>query len=118
MSKAPTFSPFDAADYLKTEDDLAAFLEAAAEDGDAAHYARALGTAARARLRMTDLARRTGFTRQGLIKGLAADGNPSLDMTMRVMRELGYRFDIVRTGTSAPARPAGPKARKIPPATA
>ena len=48
MTKArETFSAFDAADYLKSDADIAAYLAAAAEGGDASHFARALGTVAR-----------------------------------------------------------------------
>lgn len=43
------FSRYDTADYLQTEEDITAYLEAAAEDGDPALIAAALGDAARAR---------------------------------------------------------------------
>ena len=42
------FRPFDAAAYLKTDQDVAAYLEASAEDGDPAAIVAALGTVARA----------------------------------------------------------------------
>ena len=45
------FSRYDTADYLKTEDDIAAYLEAVAEDGDAALIADAQEIVARARAR-------------------------------------------------------------------
>lgn len=99
MSKT-TFSRFDAADYLRSEEDIAVFLTAAAEAGDAAHYLRALGIAARARDKITKLAERTGLTRQGLNKALSGGGNASLDTTMRVMHELGYRFVVERAPES------------------
>ena len=87
------FRPFDAAAYLKTEDDVAAFLAAAAEGGDDSHFARALGTVARAR-NMSALARETGLTRQGLHKALSAEGSPSLATTMRVLSALGLQFQV------------------------
>ena len=45
------FARYDSADYLKTEDDVAAYLEAVMEEGgdDPAYVARALGVVARAR---------------------------------------------------------------------
>ncbi|WP_446939843.1 addiction module antidote protein, partial [Pseudomonas aeruginosa] len=43
------FSRYDTADYLKTEDDIAAYLDAVMEDGDPALIAAALGDVARAR---------------------------------------------------------------------
>lgn len=43
------FSRYDTADYLRTDEDIANYLEACAEDGDPALIAHALGTIARAR---------------------------------------------------------------------
>ena len=40
--------PWDAAEHLRTEADMAAYLEAALEDGDSALVAAALGDIARA----------------------------------------------------------------------
>lgn len=48
MSKVK-FSRYDTADYLKNEDDIAAYLDAVMEDGDPALIAAALGDVARAR---------------------------------------------------------------------
>lgn len=44
-----TFSRYDPADFLKSEADIAAYLDAAAEDGDTAVIAAALGDVVRAR---------------------------------------------------------------------
>jgi probable addiction module antidote protein len=41
--------PFDAAEYLETEEDIAAYLKEVFEAGDAALIPAALGTVARAR---------------------------------------------------------------------
>ncbi|PWR23094.1 putative addiction module antidote protein [Zavarzinia compransoris] len=49
MTGKETFSRYDTADYLKTEEDIAAYLEACVEDGDPALIAAALGDIARAR---------------------------------------------------------------------
>ncbi len=51
---------FDAADYLKTDDQIAAYLEDAAQDGDPGAMAQALGTVARAR-NVSQRARDTGL---------------------------------------------------------
>ena len=86
-----TFSGFDAADYLRDEADITAYLEAAVAENDPVVLARALGAIARAR-NMSDLARHTGLTRQSLYKSLSGEGNPSLDTIMRVTTALGYRI--------------------------
>lgn len=85
-----TFSRYDSADYLKTDEDIAAYLEACAEENDPALMAQALGAVARAR-NMSQLARDTGLTREGLYKALSADGNPSLATVMKVARALGFQ---------------------------
>ncbi len=88
-----TFSRYDAADYLKDEADIAAYLEAVIEDSgsDAAAIARALGDVARAR-NMSQLARDTGMTREGLYKALSGTGNPSVATILKVSQALGLKM--------------------------
>ena len=104
-----TFSPFDAADYLRDETDIAAYLDAAVAEDDPAVMARALGTIARAR-NMSNLARDTGLTRQSLYKSLSGKGNPSLDTIMRVTSALGFRLAFKKRRTTHVV----PKTRKPP----
>lgn len=61
---------------------------------DPAAFAAALGTVARA-CNMSQLARDTGITREGLYKVLSADGNPSFATVMKVAKALGVRFQAV-----------------------
>ena len=84
-----TFSRFDAADYLETDADVAAYLEASGADGDPAAMAVALGTVARAR-NVSQLARDTGITREGIYKALSADGNPAFATVVKVARAVGF----------------------------
>jgi probable addiction module antidote protein len=90
------FSHYDTADYLKTDEDIVAYLEACAEENDPALLAHALGTIARAR-NMSQLARDTGLTREGLYKALSGDGNPSLATVMIVAHALGLHITFRRT---------------------
>lgn len=83
-----------AADYLKTDEQIAAYLDVAFEDGDPAIIARALGAVARAR-NMSQLARNTGMSREGLYKALSGEGNPSFATVMKVAQALGVRFQAV-----------------------
>jgi len=86
---------FDAADYLESEEEIIAFLDAAMEGGDAHHIARALGTVARAR-GMTALARDTGLGRQALYAALSENGNPTLETLTAVISALGLRLKVDR----------------------
>lgn len=85
--------PFDLADGIDTAEDVAFFLEAAFEGGDAGHIANALGIVARSK-GMSALAEKTGLSRQALYKGLSAGGNPSLDTTLKVMSALGLQLTV------------------------
>lgn len=85
------FSRYDSADYLKTEEDIVAYLETAAEEGDdPAFLARALGVVARSR-NMSQLSRDTGISREGLNRALSGEGNPTLATVMKVAKALGLR---------------------------
>ena len=93
-AKKERYRAFDAANYIEAPEDAAHYLTAAAEGGDAGHFASAIGDVARAR-NMSKLARDTGLTREGLYKALSGDGNPSLDTAMRVLSSLGIRITVV-----------------------
>lgn len=92
---AEIFARYDSADYLKTEADIAAYLEAAMDEGadDPAYVARALGVVARAR-NMTTLAQEVGMSRVGLSKALSGEGNPTLATVMKVAKALGLKVTI------------------------
>ena len=92
MSKIKT-RPFDMANYLNSDEDIAEYLLQALEDGDAALLAAALGDVARAG-NMAQLARDTGLTREGLYKALSGEGNPSLSTVMKVMKAMGLKLSV------------------------
>ena len=90
MKKA---TKWDASEYLETEADIAAYLNAALEDGDTSVIAAALGDIARAK-GMTQLAKETGITCDGLYKALSPTGNPSFDTVQKVVNAFGLRLDV------------------------
>jgi probable addiction module antidote protein len=90
MAKTKT-KRWDAAEHLKTEDDMAAYLEAALEDGDPALVAAALGDIARAK-GMSWIARESGLGRENLYRALSPDGNPEFSTVLKVVRALGLRL--------------------------
>jgi len=83
--------PWDPAEHLETEADMAAYLEAALEEGDPALVAAALGDIARAK-GMTQLARDTGLGRESLYKALSPTGNPEFATIMKVVTALGLKL--------------------------
>jgi probable addiction module antidote protein len=84
---------WDSAAYLKTNADIADYLEAVLEEGDPALVAHALGIIARAK-GMAKIARATGLGRESLYKALSADGNPELATVLKVMRALGLKLKV------------------------
>lgn len=84
---------WDSAEYLKTSADIAAYLEAAFEDGDPALITIALGNVARSE-GMTEIAKATGLTRASLYKALSAEGNPEFATVLKVIRALGLKLTV------------------------
>ena len=82
---------WDSAEHLKTEDEMALYLEACLEEGDPALIAHALGVIAKAR-GMSQLARDTGLSRESLYKALSGEGNPEFATVMKVVKALGLRL--------------------------
>jgi len=87
------FARYETADYLRDEKDMVAYLEACMSEAgdDAALIAAALGHIARAH-GMSDLARKTGLTREGLYKALSEDSNPSFATVLKVLGALGLKL--------------------------
>lgn len=88
---AEKFSHYDTADYLDSEEKIAAYLDACAEEGDPALILSALGDVARAR-NMMQLAKDTGMSRAGLYKALSDDGNPSFATVVKLAHALGLHL--------------------------
>jgi probable addiction module antidote protein len=97
MSKIKT-RPFDAANYLTDDEDIAQYMSIILEDGDPALLAAALGDIARAR-GMTNLAKETGLSRESLYKSLSGERAPSTDTLFKVMKALGFKLSIVPVAT-------------------
>lgn len=89
---------WDPAEHLGTPEDIAAYLEAALEDGDPKLIAAVLGDIARAK-GMTQLARDTGLSRESLYRALSPDGNPEFGTVLKVLHAFGVRLE---------ARPVSP----------
>lgn len=91
MAKTTKTKIWDPARYLKSERDMAAYLQAALEVDDPALFAAALGDIARAK-GMSQIARDAGLGRESLYKALSADGNPEFATVLKVVRSLGLRL--------------------------
>jgi probable addiction module antidote protein len=93
MKRKETFTRWDAAEHLGSEEDVAAYLQACADENDPQLMVAALGDVARARGIM-ELAKRTGLTRMGLYKALSGEGNPSYATVAKVAHALGLKISV------------------------
>jgi probable addiction module antidote protein len=82
---------FDAAEYLNSEEEVAAYLTAVLEENDPALLAAALGDIARSR-GMSQIAKDSGITREALYKALRPGSEPRFDTISRVCTALGIRL--------------------------
>jgi probable addiction module antidote protein len=92
MAKTKT-TRYDVAEYLRTPEEMAAYLEACLDEanGDAAFVAKALGNIARAK-GMTQVARDAGLSRESLYKALSGERSPSFDTILKVIDALGLKL--------------------------
>jgi probable addiction module antidote protein len=98
MASDLEITPFDAADYLDSEEAQIAFLNDALCSGHSATIANAVGAVARAKSRangMGDLAQATGIKRQTLNKSLGPKGNPTVETLFPVLQALGLRMMVI-----------------------
>ncbi|MNP12439.1 hypothetical protein D3C76_1046700 [compost metagenome] len=93
---AERFTRFDAAEFLKTPEEMAAYLDACFEEdaGDGVLIRAALNDIARAK-GMTQIARDAGLGRESLYKALSSSGNPEFATIMKVMKALGLRLHAI-----------------------
>ena len=82
---------FDAAEFLQTDADIAAYLSTVLEENDAGLLAAALGDIARAR-GMTQVAKEAGITREALYKALRPGSEPRFETVSRVCAALGVKL--------------------------
>ena len=86
--------PCKAADYLKTRKDVAAYLNAALEDGHPAVLLQALRNVAQTKGGMGALAKTAGVSRESLYRTLSARGNPKVDTLIALLRAMDLKLAI------------------------
>ncbi|MCW0507628.1 addiction module antidote protein [Aeromonas piscicola] len=93
--KDVTFNRYDAAAYLRNEQDIKAYLEAVLEDGDTSMIGVALGNIARSR-NISQLARDTKMSRDSLHDVLSGQVNPSFATIVKLANVLGFRIELMQ----------------------
>jgi probable addiction module antidote protein len=100
---------WDPVRLLRNDTEIAAYLNATLEEGDAALVSAALGDAARAK-GMSRVARSAGLRREALDRALTPNGHLELSTVLRVVRALGLRLGVAET-RGPPARRKGKAVR-------
>ncbi|MDQ7074251.1 MAG: putative addiction module antidote protein [Gammaproteobacteria bacterium] len=90
VSNLPDFNP---AEHLKNKEDIAAYLETAFEEDDPAALVSALGVVARA-TGMTEIANKSGLTREALYRSLRSGASPRFDTVARVLKALDLNLSV------------------------
>jgi probable addiction module antidote protein len=86
---------WDSAEHLKTEEDIQLYLEACLEESgdDPMAIIHAFSVIARAK-NMSQLAKDSGLTREGLYKALSPEGNPTFATVTKIARVLGFKLTV------------------------
>ena len=92
--KKPGLAPFDASDYLDSEEVIAEYLTAALEDPDPEAFLMAVRDVAKAR-GIATIAVKSGLGRESLYKTLRPGAKPRFETVMRLLNALGVKLDAV-----------------------
>ena len=86
--------PFDASDYLDSEETIAEYLKAALENPDPEAFLDAVADVAKAR-GMTQVAASSGLGRESLYKALRHGAQPRFETVRRLLNALGVQLDVI-----------------------
>jgi probable addiction module antidote protein len=86
-------SKFDIADYLDSNEMIAAYLNTVLEEGDNSEVIAAIGHVAKA-IGMTKIAEETGLSRPSLYKALSEGAKPQFETIMKVLNAIGGQINI------------------------
>lgn len=91
--KSVNITPFDISKYLKTEEDIKEYLNAILEENDTNLLLEALGDIAKAK-GMTQIAKKSGLSRESLYKALSPSSHPRFDTVLKVLHALDIRITV------------------------
>jgi probable addiction module antidote protein len=90
---------FEITDYLRTDRQIAAYLDEALADGDPRVLLAAVRDVASVRGGMAALARRAGIPRESLYRMLSRRGNPSYAAVRSILNAAGFRLSVLPGAT-------------------
>ncbi len=93
-------APFDAGDYLDSDEAIAEYLTAALENPDLDAFLVAVRDVAKAR-GISKVAENSGLGRESLYKALRPGAQPRFETVRRLLEALGVRLDVTLPHTHA-----------------
>jgi probable addiction module antidote protein len=111
MSKTTGITPFDASEYLNSEETIAAYLNEALASGDEDVVLAAFRDIAKAR-GMAKVAADAGVQRESLYKSLNKGAKPRFETILKVANALGVRLVIEVNPSYAPLPEAAKRAAR------
>ena len=96
MNKKSGLKKFDVVDFLDSEANIAAYMNAVFDEAgdDPAFIAQSLGHIARAR-GMSKIAKETGLSRESLYRALSGQGNPEFGTILKIFKVLAIRLQTI-----------------------
>src|SRR4051794_39442104 len=103
-------APYDTAEFLDSPKAIRFYMEEAMESGDPRLITHALGVVARAKS-MSDIARKSGLSRESLYRSLSPTGKPEFGTIMSVLKalDLGLSIKPRAAGKASMRRPSARK---------
>jgi probable addiction module antidote protein len=84
---------FDIADYLESNEMIAAYLNEVLEHGNESDLVCAIGNVAKA-IGMTKIAEKSGLSRPSLYKALSDGAKPQFSTIMKVLKAVGVQVSV------------------------
>ena len=94
-----TITRWNVLDGLRNEEEIAAYLEAALEDGDYGFFLSALDDAVHA-LGVNAMAKKMGVNRQSLYKSFDSGSKPNFETVFKAIDSLGLRLSVLPKGNA------------------
>ncbi len=105
--------PYDAAEFLDSDELIAGYLALSLEDPDPDVFLKALGNALRAK-GVANIAKETGLAREALYRTCQPGKKPHFDTILKITRALGIPlgFPVSRPARKKKTAPSGSRRRR------
>lgn len=85
---------YNTADYLKSPEEVAQYIETVLEEDDPALLLVALRNVAESQGGMAMMAKNSGLSRESLYRTLSENGNPKISTLIAIMKALGLHLSV------------------------